>query len=154
MITNCSPVNQSHGWLWDSRDTIVWIFQSPQYIQYSIKLIFCWRSQCACAVCFAIHYRVSDAESLTPAWMKNWSNDVETSHYFIWGMGFGPRLLGLLSTASAFYRTTRSIFLFSRDQNKFICCEMYCFRINILASPDNRQRPSGLLTVIVWTLRE
>ena len=97
---------------------------------------------------------MSDAESLTPAWMKNWSNDVETSHYFIWGMGLGPRLLGLLSTASAFNRTTQSIFLFSRDQNKFICGEMYCFRINILASPDSRQRPSGLLTVIVWTLTE
>ena len=67
-----------------------------------------------------------------------------------WGLAYWDIAFNSISIVSHYSEH----FSFSRDQNKFICCEMYCFRINILASSDNRQRPSGLLTVIVWTLME
>ena len=43
-----------------------------------------------------------------------------------------------------------------KDQNSFLDakCIVFVNIFTILASPDIRQRPSGLLTVIVWALME
>ena len=47
-------------------------------------------------------------------------------------------------------------FLFKLDKNWFVDakCIVFVNIFTILASPDIRQRPSGLLTVIVWALME
>ena len=47
-------------------------------------------------------------------------------------------------------------FLFKLDKNWFVDakCIVFVNIFTILAFPDIRQRPSGLLTVIVWALME
>lgn len=91
-------------------------------IQYSIKLILGWRSRCAC---FAIHYWESDAESLTPAWMKNWSKQ------WCWDKSlFLYRTAAYwdsLSNVWAFYHTI--FFLWDHRLNSFVA--KYAVFVNI-----------------------